>query len=74
MRYFYVTPYSLVLGNNHKTYTRVTPNRCARMCLEEETFVCRSFDYQVKCTNMNHIPLNQDAYFKKLLHKSVIVC
>lgn len=47
MSYFYTTPYSVVLGNNLKKYTRVTPNRCARMCLEEDSFVCKSFDYQV---------------------------
>jgi len=44
---FYAVPYTVVLGNNHKTYTRVTPNRCALMCLQEEAFVCRSFDYKV---------------------------
>ena len=50
MSYFYATPYAVVLGNNLKTYTRVTPNRCARMCLEEDTFVCKSFDYQVRAS------------------------
>ena len=53
MSYFYATPYAVVLGNNLKTYTRVTPNRCARMCLEEDTFVCKSFDYQVRVTFCN---------------------
>ncbi|ELU16826.1 hypothetical protein CAPTEDRAFT_188385, partial [Capitella teleta] len=45
---FYPTPYATVPGNNLKEYSRVTPNRCAQMCLEEDTFICRSFDYQIK--------------------------
>jgi len=56
MTYFHATPYSVVLGNNLKKYTRVTPNRCARMCLEEDTFVCKSFDYQVSVTvSIRHV-------------------
>ncbi|XP_046338913.2 uncharacterized protein LOC124120195 [Haliotis rufescens] len=46
--YFYPTPYAVVLGNNERTFERVTPNRCARSCLEETKFVCRSFDYQIQ--------------------------
>ncbi|XP_060071928.1 uncharacterized protein LOC132551801 [Ylistrum balloti] len=45
---FYPTPYSAVLGNNEKTFKRVTPNNCARKCLQESDFVCRSFDYQIQ--------------------------
>lgn len=48
LEYFYPTPYSVVFGNNEKTYDRVTPNRCARNCLEETSIVCRSFDYQIR--------------------------
>ena len=48
LTYFYATPYAVVLGNNHKQYTRVTPNKCAQFCLEEEAFICRSFDYKVR--------------------------
>ncbi|CAH1786524.1 unnamed protein product [Owenia fusiformis] len=48
LRFFYPLPYSVLLANNHKTYKGVTPNRCARMCMEEETFICRSFDYQIQ--------------------------
>ena len=47
LQYFYATPYAVVLGNNLKTFKHVTPNRCARLCMEEAGFVCRSFDYQV---------------------------
>ena len=50
LTYFYATPYAVVLGNNHKQYTRVTPNKCAQFCLEEEAFICRSFDYKVRCS------------------------
>ena len=45
--YFYPTPYTIVLGHNDKTFQRVSPNQCAKNCLEERDFVCRSFDYQV---------------------------
>nr|KAG5712035.1 hypothetical protein BaRGS_020761 [Batillaria attramentaria] len=45
--YFYPTPYKIVLGRNDKTSHHVSPDRCARNCLEEKDFVCRSFDYQV---------------------------
>ncbi|XP_062579644.1 CUB and sushi domain-containing protein 2-like isoform X2 [Saccostrea cucullata] len=48
LRRFYPTPYSAVLGHNEKTVTGVTPSACARKCLEENNFICRSFDYQVK--------------------------
>ncbi|KAK6195131.1 hypothetical protein SNE40_000617 [Patella caerulea] len=48
LEYFYPTPYTVVLGNNEKTYRRVTPNRCARVCLEERDLICRSFDYQIE--------------------------
>ncbi|GFN90210.1 hypothetical protein PoB_001671600 [Plakobranchus ocellatus] len=44
---FYATPYSIVLKENHKALDKVEPDRCAQACLEETTFVCRSFDYQV---------------------------
>lgn len=47
LNYFYPTPYAVILGNNHKTFNLVTPNRCARLCLHEKTFICRSFDYQI---------------------------
>ena len=47
MSYFYVTPYAVIPGNNLKQYGKVTPNRCAQYCLEEELFICRSFDYRV---------------------------
>ncbi len=47
LTYFYATPYAVVLGNNHKQFTHVTPNRCAQYCMEEDAFVCRSFDYKV---------------------------
>ncbi|KAK3087707.1 hypothetical protein FSP39_009442 [Pinctada imbricata] len=43
---FYATPYTAVLGHNERTYHKVTPSSCARRCLHERTFVCRSFDYQ----------------------------
>lgn len=45
--YFYATPYAAVQGNNEKIFRKVTPNNCARKCLTEREFVCRSFDYQV---------------------------
>ncbi|KAK2164747.1 hypothetical protein LSH36_59g02015 [Paralvinella palmiformis] len=48
MSYFYVTPYAVIPGNNLKQYGKVTPNRCAQYCLEEELFICRSFDYRIK--------------------------
>lgn len=47
LNYFYATPYAVIQGNNIKTFTKVTPNRCARLCMEEDAFVCRSFDYRV---------------------------
>ena len=47
MNFFYVSPNSILLGNDIKTYNHVTPNQCAKLCVEEEGFVCRSFDYQV---------------------------
>nr|XP_011417151.2 uncharacterized protein LOC105320781 [Crassostrea gigas] len=47
LRSFYPTPYSAVLGHNDKTIVAVTPSACARKCLEETEFICRSFDYQV---------------------------
>ncbi|CAG5115193.1 unnamed protein product, partial [Candidula unifasciata] len=45
---FHATPYSIVPGENDKTLDRLTAERCAQACLEETTFVCRSFDYQIK--------------------------
>ncbi|XP_055898470.1 uncharacterized protein LOC106056355 isoform X2 [Biomphalaria glabrata] len=45
---FIATPYSIVPGENDKTLERVSPERCAQACLEEMTFVCRSFDYEIK--------------------------
>ncbi|XP_025113966.1 uncharacterized protein LOC112575994 isoform X2 [Pomacea canaliculata] len=48
LNYFYPTPYTIVLGRNDKILTRVKPDRCARNCLEETDFVCRSFDYQIQ--------------------------
>lgn len=47
LNFFYATPYAVILGNNLKTFSKVTPNRCALLCVEEESFVCRSFDYRV---------------------------
>ena len=47
LAYFYPTPFASVLGHNDKTYKKVTPDTCARKCLEERDFICRSFDYQV---------------------------
>nr|XP_022328504.1 uncharacterized protein LOC111127573 [Crassostrea virginica] len=47
LRRFYPTPYSAVQGHNDRTITAVTPSACARKCLEETNFICRSFDYQV---------------------------
>ncbi|XP_060567434.1 uncharacterized protein LOC132726178 [Ruditapes philippinarum] len=48
LEYFYPTPYASLLGNNDRTIWRVTPETCARKCLEERDFVCRSFDYQIQ--------------------------
>ncbi|XP_013379197.1 uncharacterized protein LOC106150688 isoform X2 [Lingula anatina] len=48
LQFFYPTPYAVLLGNNHKKYSGVTPNYCARMCLQEDGFICRSFDYQIR--------------------------
>ncbi|XP_048776860.2 uncharacterized protein LOC125681022 [Ostrea edulis] len=47
LRRFYPSPYSAVLGHNDKIVVGVTPSACARKCLEETDFICRSFDYQV---------------------------
>ena len=44
---FYTTPYSAIVGHNRRTHHGVTPSSCARRCLQERAFVCRSFDYQV---------------------------
>ncbi|KAL5012042.1 hypothetical protein ScPMuIL_010593 [Solemya velum] len=46
--YFYPTPYAAVLGNNRRIHRLITPSSCARKCLEEREFVCRSFDYQIQ--------------------------
>ncbi|XP_061188278.1 uncharacterized protein LOC133196384 [Saccostrea echinata] len=48
LRRFYPTPYSAILGHNEKTVSGITPSACARKCLEENIFICRSFDYQVQ--------------------------
>lgn len=45
---FYPAPYSAIVGHNEKTISRITPSKCARMCLMEREFICRSFDYQVR--------------------------
>ncbi|KAL3871672.1 hypothetical protein ACJMK2_039656, partial [Sinanodonta woodiana] len=47
LRYFYATPHASILGKNEKTFKRITPDSCARKCLEERDFICRSFDYQI---------------------------
>ena len=47
MSYFYATPHTTIPGHDLKTFSKVTPNRCARHCMEENAFVCRSFDYHV---------------------------
>ncbi|KAH3795724.1 hypothetical protein DPMN_149283, partial [Dreissena polymorpha] len=47
LNYFYPTPYASVPGRNDRTLRKVTPETCARKCLEEKDFVCRSFDYQI---------------------------
>ena len=54
LAFFYPTPFASVLGNNDKTYKKVTPDTCARKCLEERDFVCRSFDYQVNCLSQQN--------------------
>ncbi|XP_076090760.1 uncharacterized protein LOC143062837 isoform X1 [Mytilus galloprovincialis] len=45
---FYPAPYSAIVGHNEKTISRITPSKCARMCLMEREFICRSFDYQIQ--------------------------
>ncbi|KAL4218727.1 hypothetical protein ACF0H5_021315 [Mactra antiquata] len=46
--YFYPTPYASVYSNNDRTIRNVSPETCARKCLEEREFICRSFDYQIQ--------------------------
>ena len=50
LSYFYPTISSVLPGNDVKTLKYVTPNHCARLCVDEEGFVCRSFDYEVRVT------------------------
>lgn len=45
---FYPTPYAAITGHNDKTISRITPSNCARKCLMERDFICRSFDYQIQ--------------------------
>jgi hypothetical protein len=47
MTHFYATPYSVLIGNDVKSYSQVTVDYCAQMCVMEQGFVCRSFDYEV---------------------------
>ncbi|XP_064650095.1 uncharacterized protein LOC135501749 [Lineus longissimus] len=47
LSYFYTTPYAIVPGANLRTFHGISPERCARYCIEEEIFVCRSFDYRI---------------------------
>ena len=63
LEYFYPTPYASVLGNNERTYRKVKPDTCARKCLEERDFVCRSFDYQV-----SHLYLLNASVKKKFVN------
>ncbi|WAR31432.1 CUBN-like protein [Mya arenaria] len=46
--HFYPTPYASVPGRNDRELRKVTPETCARKCLQEKEFVCRSFDYQIQ--------------------------
>ncbi|XP_076436148.1 uncharacterized protein LOC143275756 [Babylonia areolata] len=48
LNFFYPTPYTIILGRNDKTVQRVSPDSCAKYCLQEKDFVCRSFDYQIR--------------------------
>ncbi|KAL8602118.1 hypothetical protein ACOMHN_007387 [Nucella lapillus] len=48
LNFFYPTPYTIILGRNDKTVERLSPDACAKRCLLERDFVCRSFDYQIR--------------------------
>ncbi|WAR31389.1 CDCP2-like protein [Mya arenaria] len=48
LEHFYPTPYASVPGRNDRELRKVTPETCARKCLQEKEFVCRSFDYQIQ--------------------------
>ncbi|XP_074654352.1 uncharacterized protein LOC141908279 isoform X2 [Tubulanus polymorphus] len=60
--YFYVTPFAVLSGSNKKHYNRVSPDRCAELCVKESDFICRSFDYQaVKGTCFLHSKTGNDV-------------
>ena len=48
LSYFHPAPRSVLPGNDVMSLKFVTPNHCARLCIDEEGFVCRSFDYEVR--------------------------
>ena len=73
LAYFYPTPFASVLGNNDKTFKKVTPDTCARKCLEEREFVCRSFDYQVNTAHICASTVQRNSAFLYRLAPVLIV-
>ncbi|KAL8625743.1 hypothetical protein ACOMHN_012336 [Nucella lapillus] len=59
--YFYPTPYTIVLGRNDKTLQAVSADKCAKQCLQETDFICRSFDYQWMLTDLSYMSLNEGS-------------